>query len=77
MKIEEKMFVNLDLFEHLFHRTLKGEGGFWSRISENKKKTNHDSRKLKFAIFENFINHDESIQNVFIAKYHLTGSMKL
>jgi hypothetical protein len=29
---------------------------FWSRISEKKKNPNHDSRKLKFAIFENFTN---------------------
>ena len=27
-----------------------------ARISENKKNPNHDSRKLKFAIFENFTN---------------------
>jgi hypothetical protein len=28
---------------------------------ENKKNPNHDSRKLKFAIFENFTNNGESI----------------
>ena len=37
---------------------------FWSRISENKKKPNHDSRKLKFAIFENFTNIGESIRDI-------------
>ena len=47
-------------------------GGFLSQISENKKKSNghesqkikknpnHDSRKLKFVIFENFTNHSSS-----------------
>ena len=38
--------------------------GFWSRISENKKNPNHESRKLKFAIFENFTNHSESIRDI-------------
>ena len=38
-----------------------GMGVFWSRISENRKNPNHDTRKLKFAIFENFTNHGESI----------------
>jgi hypothetical protein len=33
-----------------------------TRISENKKNPNHDSRKLKFAIFENFTNNGESIK---------------
>jgi hypothetical protein len=37
---------------------------FWSRISENKKNPNHDSRKLKFAIFENFTNNGESIRDI-------------
>ena len=40
------------------------EEGFWSRISENKKNPNHDSRKLKYAIFENFTNHGESIRDI-------------
>jgi hypothetical protein len=61
-------------FEHLFHRRkLKNKippppkkgGGFWSRISELKKKNpNHDSWKLKFAIFENFTNNRESIRDI-------------
>jgi hypothetical protein len=33
-----------------------------SRISENKKNPNHDSRRLKFAIFENFTNNGELIR---------------
>ena len=41
-------------FEHLFHR----------RISEKDKNPNHDSRKLKFAIFENFTNNGESIRDI-------------
>jgi hypothetical protein len=36
----------------------------WSRISENKKNPNHDSWKLKFAIFENFTNNGESIKDI-------------
>jgi hypothetical protein len=54
-------------FEHLFHkRKLKKKGGgrFWSRISENKKNPNYDSRKLKFDIFENFTNNGESIRDI-------------
>ena len=53
-------------FEHLFHRRkLKKKGvRFWSRISENKKNPNHDSRKLKFTIFENFTNNGESIRDI-------------
>jgi hypothetical protein len=55
-------------FEHLLHRRKlekkRGVGGFWSRISENKKHPNHDSRKLKFAIFENFTNNGESIRDI-------------
>ena len=35
-----------------------------ARISENKKNKNHDSRKLKFAIFENFTNNGESIRDI-------------
>ena len=30
---------------------------------ENKKNTNHDSRKFKFVIFENFTNNGESIRD--------------
>ena len=58
-------------FEHIFHRRKlkkkkkkKGGGSFWSRISENKKNPNHDSRKLKFDIFENFTNNGESIRDI-------------
>ena len=29
------------------------------------KNPNHDSRKLKFAIFENFTNHGESIRDIY------------
>jgi hypothetical protein len=45
---------------------LKGgwEGGFWSRISENEKNPIHDSRKLKFVIFENFTNNGKSIRDI-------------
>ena len=55
-------------FEHLFHRRklffLKGGWGFWSRISENVKNPIHDSRKLKFVIFENFTNNGKSIRDI-------------
>jgi hypothetical protein len=53
-------------FEHLFHRRIlkNKKWGFWSRISENKKNPNHDSRKLKFDIFENFTNNGESIRDI-------------
>jgi hypothetical protein len=33
-----------------------------SRISENKKNPNHDSRRLKFDIFERFTNNGELIR---------------
>ena len=42
----------------------EGAGKFWSLISENKKNQNHDSRKLKFAIFENITNNGESIRDI-------------
>jgi hypothetical protein len=42
----------------------KIQGGLRSRISENKKNPNQDSRKLKFSIFENFTNHGESIRDI-------------
>jgi hypothetical protein len=42
----------------------EGAGRFWSRISEDKKIPNHDSRKLKFAIFENFTNNGEPIRYI-------------
>ena len=56
-------------FEHLFHtrklkKRKKGGGEFWSRISKNTKNPNHDSRILKFAIFENFTNNGESIRDI-------------
>ena len=41
-------------FEHLFHR----------RIYEKDKHPYHDSRKLQFAIFENFKNNGESIRDI-------------
>ena len=45
-------------FEHLFdRRKLKKKNII-------KKNPNHDSRKLKFAIFENFTNNDESIRDI-------------
>jgi hypothetical protein len=67
MKIEEKIVCKfrstciLNTFS--IDENFK-EGGFWSRISENKKNPNHDSRKLKYAIFENFTNHGESIRDI-------------
>ena len=73
-KLKKKMFVNLD--RHVFwtpfpdenfikiNKRKKKGGGFWSRVSENKWNPNHDSRKLKFAIFENFTNNGESIRDI-------------
>ena len=42
-------------FEHLFLRRKlkKGGGGSGHESQKMKKNPNHDSRKLKFAIFEN------------------------
>ena len=55
-KLKKQMFVNLDIF-------LKSGGGLSGHESQKiKKNPNHDSRKLKFAIFENFTNHGESIR---------------
>ena len=61
--------------DYLFHRRklLKKMGVFWSRISENQKisksqfteiTTKIEDWKLKFAIFENFTNHGESIRDL-------------
>jgi hypothetical protein len=56
-------------FEHLFHRRklfLRGGGG--GGVSGHAQKIltnpNHDSRKLKFDIFENFTNNGESIRDI-------------
>ena len=54
-------------FEHLFHRRKKkkkGGGGSGHESQKIKKNPNHDSRKLKFAIFENFTNNAESIRDI-------------
>jgi hypothetical protein len=54
-------------FEHLFHRRKlkkKGGGGSGHESQKIKKNKNHDSRKLKFAIFENFTNNGESIRDI-------------
>ena len=59
-------------FEHIFHRRkLKkkkkkrgGEGVSGHESQKIKKNPNHDSRKLKFAIFENFTNNGESIRDI-------------
>ena len=53
-------------FEHLFHRRKLffkrgGVSGHAQKILTN---PNHDSRKLKFAIFENFTNNGESIRDI-------------
>ena len=56
-------------FEHLFHRRKhkekkRGRGGSGHESQKIKKNPNHDSRKLKFAIFENFTNNRESIRDI-------------
>jgi hypothetical protein len=35
-----------------------------SQFESDSKNPNHDSRKLKFSIFENFTNHGESIRDI-------------
>ena len=42
----------------------KGGGVSGHESQKIKKNPNHDSRKLKFAIFENFTNHGESIRDI-------------
>ena len=42
----------------------KGVGGSGHEFQKIKKNPNHDSRKLKFAIFENFTNNGESIRDI-------------
>ena len=57
-------------FEHLFHRRILkkkekkrvGWGVLVTNLRKNKINPNHDSRKLKFDIFENFTNNGESIR---------------
>jgi hypothetical protein len=54
-------------FEHLLHRRkLKKKRGEDSghESQKIKKNPNHDSRKLKFTIFENFTNNGESIRDI-------------
>ena len=74
MKIEEKnvckfrstgtcILNTFPIDENFFFKEGLG-GGFWSRISENEKNPIHDSRKLKFVIFENFTNNGKSIRDI-------------
>jgi hypothetical protein len=62
-------------FEHLFHRRKlknkippppkkRGAGSGHESQNLKKKNPNHDSWKLKFAIFENFTNNRESIRDI-------------
>ena len=51
--------------ENLKKNKKKGGGGVSGHESQKiKKNSNHDSRKLKFAIFENFTIHGESIRDI-------------
>ena len=52
--------------ENLKKNKKKGGGGGVSGHESQKilKNSNHDSRKLKFAIFENFTIHGESIRDI-------------
>jgi hypothetical protein len=66
MKIEDKNVCKFrsSCILNTFSIDEKFKRGFWSRILENKKNRNHDSRKLKFDIFENFTNHGISIKDI-------------
>ena len=68
MKIEEKnvckfrstcILNTFSIDENFIKKYIKK-----NKKKENKKNTNHDSRKLKFAIFENFTNNGESIRDI-------------
>jgi hypothetical protein len=64
-KLKKEMFVNLDLFwTPLPDENSKRGGVSAHEFQKIKKNPNHDSRKLKFAIFENFTNHGESIRDI-------------
>ena len=72
MKIEEKnvckfrSILNTFSIDENFKRGGGGGGGAVSghESQKIKKNPNHDSRKIKFAIFENFTNHGESIRDI-------------
>jgi len=69
MKIEEKnvckfrstCILNTFSIDENFE---KRGGGFCHESQKIKKNPNHYSPKLKFAIFENFTNHGESIRDI-------------
>ena len=70
MKIEEKNVCKFIYILNTFSidenfKKRRGRGFFWTESQKNKKiNPNHDSRKLKFDIFENFTNHGESIRDI-------------
>ena len=68
MKIDEKNVCKFRSIQNTFSidenfkkKKGGGEGSGFKSQSVNKKDPNHDSRKLIFAIFENFTNYGESI----------------
>jgi hypothetical protein len=68
MKIEEKNVCKFRsiLYTFSIDENFKKGGGSVSGHESHKIKINpnHDSLKLKFAIFENFTNHSESIRDI-------------
>ena len=71
MKIEEKKFCKFIYILNTFSidenfKKRRGKGVFSEQNLRKikNKNPNHDSRKLKFAIFENFTNHGESIRDI-------------
>ena len=69
MKIEEKnvckfkSMLNTFSIDENFKRGGGGGGVLVTNLRE-KKNPNHYSRKITFAIFENFTNHGESIRDI-------------
>ena len=63
-KFRSTCILNTFSIDENYEKKSIGGGGFWLRISENTYNPNHDSRKLKFAIFENFTNSGESIKDL-------------
>ena len=66
MKIEETNVCKFRSILNTFSidENFKGGGVSGHESQKIKKNPNHDSRKLKFAIFENFTNHGESIRDI-------------
>ena len=63
-KFRSTCILNTFSIDENFFFKRGGEGGVSGHAQKILTNPNHDSRKLKFAIFENFTNNGESIRDI-------------